>query len=166
MAPPHPWLRPHKSTAQLHSAVFPSGCQGVGHRQGGSKANPGRLRAPWRTDRSGGLRSQTHPGPLCPPRLESPTPGGNCSPDLSVAAAPSAPLQLPASGGVGVGEHGVSWSAAGEPREALGTGGSRDWQHGEGRNGAHTSYRALAEGPNAQLPALPASLTGEETGAQ
>lgn len=31
----------------------------------------------------------------------------------------------------------------GKPREALGTGGSRDWQHGEGRDGAH----ALLTGP-------------------
>lgn len=104
-------------TAQL-SAVLPSGPWGLwGQRQGQSR----RLWTLWQAD-GGGLRSQIHPGPQCPPRLGSPTPGGNCSPALSAAAALSVPLQLPAPGE----GHTVGWGGG------ISRGCSRHWRVGVG----------------------------------
>lgn len=92
---PHTLRWGPKVHSWLYSAVLPSSRGwggGVGRRQGQSRKTLDSLASGW----CGGLRSQTRPGPRCPPHPESPTPGGNCSPALSAAAAPSAPLPLPA----------------------------------------------------------------------
>lgn len=95
---PHTLRWGPKVHSWLYSAVLPSSRGwggGVGRRQGQSRKTLDSLAS----GGCGGLRSQTRPGPRCPPHPESPTPGGNCSPALSAAAAPSAPLRLPAPGG-------------------------------------------------------------------
>lgn len=85
-----------RSTAQLYSAVLPSGPRGAG---GGRRQDQSRQALDSLAEGRGGLRSQTPPGLLCPPRHESPTRGGNCSPAPSAVAALSAPPLLPAPAG-------------------------------------------------------------------
>lgn len=109
-----------RSTAQLYSAVSPSGPRGAG---GGRRQDQSRQALDSLADGRGGLRSQTPPGPRCPPRHESPTRGGNCSPAPSAVAALSAPPLLPAPAGR-VRRGAVSGVAGGEPRAALEDGGT------------------------------------------
>lgn len=129
-----------RSTAQLYSAVWPSELWAQ-VRGGGGRASLGRLWTPWPAYGRGGLRSQTPPGLLCPPHLESPTPGGNCSPAPSAVAALSAPPLLPAPAGRMRGEG------------LQGTRASGDWPCGEGRDLAP----ALRKGISIQLPEIPAA---------
>ena len=121
-APPHP-RRASGSTA--HSSAlccFAFRAPGVVGDRG--RASLGRLWTLWRAG-GGGLRSQTHPGPRCPPRQGSPTPGGSCSPGLSAAAAPSGPLLLPAPGERPQGRLGSGMSSGRSRHWGTGVGGGR-----------------------------------------